>query len=172
MDCWELTKFSKIVNIVKTQKLSNYQKLSKLSKIVIIVKIVKNCQNVGHVMFPHHSDQMSQSSQVSRVPQSVKSSVHCSEGVIDKHESWPRPKRLIVLTETHPKFADPSIPIKTFNTMRVSLLLLLRRGVRGRKGSRLGLSSFSPRLKRVFVYVFGVGGWSGGHFHLDHMTTF
>ena len=125
-------------------------------------------------MFPHHSDQMSQSSQVSRVPQSVKSSVHCSEGVIDKHKSWPRPKRLIVLTETHPKFADPSIPIKTFNTMRVSLLLLLRRGVRGRKGSRLGLSSFSPRpqvllascLNRVFVYVFGVGGWSGATFIL------
>ena len=28
---------------------------------------VKNGQNVGQVMFPHHSDQMTQMSQVSRV---------------------------------------------------------------------------------------------------------
>ena len=28
---------------------------------------LKNCQNVGQFMFPHHSDQMSQRSQVSRV---------------------------------------------------------------------------------------------------------
>ena len=47
---------SKIVEIVE-----NCQKMSK------IVKIVKNCQNVGQVMFPHHSDQMSHRSQVSRV---------------------------------------------------------------------------------------------------------
>ena len=31
-----------------------------------MVKIVKNCQ-IGQVMFPHHSDQISQKSQVSRV---------------------------------------------------------------------------------------------------------
>ena len=35
----------------------------KMSKIVEIFK--KNCQNVSQVMFPHHSDQMSQRSQVS-----------------------------------------------------------------------------------------------------------
>ena len=35
-----------------------------MSKIVKIFK--KNCQNTGQVMFPHHSDQMSQRSQVSR----------------------------------------------------------------------------------------------------------
>ena len=29
--------------------------------------IVNNCQNVGQVMFPHYSDQMPQTSQVSRV---------------------------------------------------------------------------------------------------------
>ena len=52
----------------------NWQKLSKLSKIVKIFKNCQNCQklkkkwkNVGQVLFPHHSDQMSQRSQVSRV---------------------------------------------------------------------------------------------------------
>ena len=40
--------------------------LLKLSKIVKIVK-KKNCQNVGQVMFPHHSDKISQKSQVSSV---------------------------------------------------------------------------------------------------------
>ena len=34
---------------------------------VKIVKSHQNCQNVGHVMFPHHSDQVSQRSQVFRV---------------------------------------------------------------------------------------------------------
>ena len=71
-----MSKLSKIVQTIK-----NCQKLSKLSKIVKIVKIVencqkmstivkivkKNCQNVGQVMFPHHSDQMSQRSQVSGI---------------------------------------------------------------------------------------------------------
>ena len=32
-----------------------------------MVKIVKNCQIFGQVMFPHHSDQLSQKSQVFRV---------------------------------------------------------------------------------------------------------
>ena len=33
----------------------------------IVQKMSNNCQNVGQVMFPHHSDKMSQRSQVSRV---------------------------------------------------------------------------------------------------------
>ena len=86
-DCPRLLKIvqicQKMSNIFKKnqncQKLSNLSKFSKncqklsktvkncqqLSKIVKIVK--KNCQNVGQVMFPHHSDQMSQRSQVSGV---------------------------------------------------------------------------------------------------------
>ena len=69
-------KLSKKIKIVKNgqfyQKLSNLTKLS--TKIVIknchqklssknVIKIFKNCQ----VMSPHHSDQMSQWSQVSRI---------------------------------------------------------------------------------------------------------
>ena len=70
----------KACKIVK-QNFKKWQKMLKLSKIVKIkivkifkyyqncqkIKIVWNCQNVDQVMFPHHSDQMSQRSQVSRV---------------------------------------------------------------------------------------------------------
>ena len=38
------------------------------------VNIVENCQNVGQVMFPHHSAQVSQRSQVSRVARCMSSS--------------------------------------------------------------------------------------------------
>ena len=76
-----MSKLSKIVNNFKTLKnCPNYQKLIvkkclQLSKLLKIVKkckknvkiVKKNCQNVGQVMFPHHSDQMFQRSQVSRV---------------------------------------------------------------------------------------------------------
>ena len=74
-----MSKLSKIVQTIK-----NCQKLSKLSKLLKIVencqkmsKNVQNCQNVDQVMFPYHSDQVSQRSQVSRVfvCQVVKSSV-------------------------------------------------------------------------------------------------
>ena len=64
-NCQTMSKLSKNVQTIK-----NCQKLSKLSKIVKIVRIVKNCQkkkncqNVGQLMFPHHSGQMSQRSQV------------------------------------------------------------------------------------------------------------
>ena len=50
---------SKIVNIVEN--------CQKWSKIVNNCKNCYNCQNVGQVMFLHHSDQMSQRSQVSWV---------------------------------------------------------------------------------------------------------
>ena len=48
-----------VVKIVKI--VNNCKKNQKLSK---MVKIVKNCQIFGQVMFPHHSDQLSQKSQV------------------------------------------------------------------------------------------------------------
>ena len=78
-NCPELSKLSKNAKIVK--KCQNCQKMSKIvkncRKLSKIVKIFKNCQNcqncknncqnVGQVMFLHHSDQMSQRSQVSRV---------------------------------------------------------------------------------------------------------
>ena len=77
-----MSKFSKIVKkytncqklwkVAKTfQKCQNCQKISKLLKLSKSVKVVKNCQkklhlqNVGQVMFHHHSDQISQGSQVS-----------------------------------------------------------------------------------------------------------
>ena len=37
----------------------------KLSKYDKIVKKIQNCQNVGQVMFPHHSNQMPERSQIS-----------------------------------------------------------------------------------------------------------
>ena len=67
---------SKIVKIVKI--VENCQKISKISK---IVKISQNCQNVGQFMFPHHSDQMSQRSQVSRVALCMSISKVLSESV-------------------------------------------------------------------------------------------
>ena len=69
-NCQKFSKLSKIVKIVencqKCPKLlkKNVKNCQKLSK---IVKIVQKNQNVGQVMFPHHSDQMFQKSQVSWV---------------------------------------------------------------------------------------------------------
>ena len=76
---YKWSKIDKIVELVKY--FENSKKSSKVVKILKIVEIVKNCpknvnncqswqdcQNVGQVMSPHHSDQMSQRSQVSRVP--------------------------------------------------------------------------------------------------------
>ena len=58
--------------------MQNTQKLSKVVKKLLKIakknqkkstfsKLNQNCHNVGQVMFPHHSDQVSQSSQVFRV---------------------------------------------------------------------------------------------------------
>ena len=63
-----------IQNFQKIQRLSKwskkFQNCQKKSKLLILSKKIQNfqkIQNVGWVMFPHHSDQMSQRSQVSRV---------------------------------------------------------------------------------------------------------
>ena len=75
-NCPKMLRWSKIVGKCQNsqQKNSNYRKLSKVVKFVKIVENcqnfqpnVQNCKNVGQVMFPHHSDQMSQRSQISRV---------------------------------------------------------------------------------------------------------
>ena len=56
-------KLSKVIeNCQKfSKKFNNLKTKSKLSK------QNQNCHNVGQVMFPHHSDKVSQSSQVFRV---------------------------------------------------------------------------------------------------------
>ena len=92
-NCQKLSKIVKIVKIVKNcQKCQNSQKLSKLSKIVKSCQnCKKNCQNLGQVMFPHHSDQMSQRSQVSRIAlcmAKVKVTDWVTESVSDKVTYW------------------------------------------------------------------------------------
>ena len=107
---WKLPKSLKpfrksenIQNLLKIVKKNcqNCQKLLKIvkncqnfSKFFKIFKIVKNCQNVSQVMFPHHCDQMSQRSLVSRVAlwcQKTKGgsvSQWVSESVSDKVTYW------------------------------------------------------------------------------------
>ena len=63
---------SQVKNMQNTQKLSKVvEKLLKIAKKnkkkSTFSKLNQNCHNVGQVIFPHHSDQVSQSSQVSRV---------------------------------------------------------------------------------------------------------
>ena len=73
------------------KNVKNCEKLSKLSKnCQNCQKKCQNCQNVSQVMFPHHCDQMSQRSQVSRVAL-CKSKVKVplvSQWVSDKVTYW------------------------------------------------------------------------------------
>ena len=63
------TKFSKFLNFVKIVNIVKNCKICKKK-----IKICQHCQNVGQAIFPHHSDQLSQRSQVSRVAVCMSSS--------------------------------------------------------------------------------------------------
>ena len=63
-----MSKFSTKIKICQMSTLSKIVKnCQKLSNIVKNCQNCKNCQNVCQVTFPHHSDQVSQRSQVSRI---------------------------------------------------------------------------------------------------------
>ena len=65
---WNFVKIVLFVKIVKNT--------------ILQFKIVKNCQKVVQVMFPHHSDQISHCSQISRI------SLKCQKSKVAQSGEW------------------------------------------------------------------------------------
>ena len=87
-------------------------KIFKFFKIVQNCKKNQNCQALGQVMFPHHSDQMFQRSQVSRV-------THCFWG----SDSCTDKATLVGIELSQPQAGQLKIWKKLFSKIQISILI-------------------------------------------------